>query len=110
MNNIDWKEHEIGGLWVTKSKKGDKFLNGKVKIGQRKGKLFLFPNRFKKGNQNAPDFRVYFIDEENDPYPSKGASPKFKKSQPRAARQEENPFENQEEQFSSEGEDTETIF
>ena len=49
----EWKEREVGALWVQKSAKGQ---NTKVAIFENSGKK---DENGKVKNEKAPDFRVY---------------------------------------------------
>ena len=64
----DWKEREVGALWVQKSAKGQKYMTGHVSINPNASentKVVIFENTGKKDgngkvrNEKAPDFRVY---------------------------------------------------
>tara|TARA_Y100000593_G_scaffold5482_3_gene10785 strand:- start:2767 stop:3084 length:318 start_codon:yes stop_codon:yes gene_type:complete len=63
----EWKEREVGALWVQKSAKGQKYMTGHVSISPDNGntKVVIFENSNKKDengkikNEKAPDFRVY---------------------------------------------------
>ena len=64
----NWKEREVGALWVQKSAKGQKYMTGHISIdaaSDEKHKLVIFENSGKKDesgqvkNVKAPDFRVY---------------------------------------------------
>ncbi len=46
---------DIGAFW-RKEKNGNKFLSGKVKIGDNEFTAFIFPN--KKGKDTHPDYRL----------------------------------------------------
>ena len=74
----EWKEREVGALWVQKSAKGQKYMTGHVSINPNSDntKVVIFENSNKKDengkikNEKAPDFRVYLS--ENSQSPSKG--------------------------------------
>ena len=63
----EWKEREVGALWVQKSAKGQKYMTGHVSISPNteNTKVVIFENSGKKDengkvkNEKAPDFRVY---------------------------------------------------
>tara|TARA_X000001036_G_scaffold437672_1_gene483560 strand:- start:5297 stop:5611 length:315 start_codon:yes stop_codon:yes gene_type:complete len=65
----DWKKREIGALW-RRDGKNQKFLSGKIKIGEFEDEktisIVVFSNRFKEKDIH-PDFRIY----EDTPLPSK---------------------------------------
>lgn len=60
----DWKDREIGALWLRKSQSGNKYLSGHVEIGDGEGleeskeKVIVFANKDKKSDK-APDYRIY---------------------------------------------------
>ena len=74
----EWKEREVGALWVQKSAKGQKYMTGHVSINPNSDntKVVIFENSNKKDengkikNEKAPDFRVYLS--ENSQNHSKG--------------------------------------
>ena len=63
----EWKEREVGALWVQKSAKGQKYMTGHVSINPNSDntKVVIFENSNKKDengkikNEKAPDFRIY---------------------------------------------------
>jgi len=52
----------VTGLWQNVSKKGDKYLSGKM------GgiKVLIFKNGFKEENSKQPDFYVYIAGDKKD--------------------------------------------
>ena len=60
----DWKNREIGALWLRKSAAGNKYLSGHVEtaegegIEEEKTRVIVFANKNKK-NDKAPDYRIY---------------------------------------------------
>ena len=69
----EWKEREVGALWVQKSAKGQKYMTGHVSINpsSENTKVVIFENSGKKDengkvkNEKAPDFRVYLSEASN---------------------------------------------
>ena len=65
--NNDWKERELGALWVKKSLSGTQYMTGHVELKDASGKvqLVVFKNKHKYNedgtvaNDKAPDFRLY---------------------------------------------------
>jgi uncharacterized protein (DUF736 family) len=65
--NNDWKERELGALWVKKSLTGTQYMTGHVELKDASGKvqLVVFKNKHKYNedgsvaNDKAPDFRLY---------------------------------------------------
>jgi uncharacterized protein (DUF736 family) len=64
----EWKDREVGALWVQKSAKGQKYMTGHISINPKASentKVVIFENTGKKDengnvrNDKAPDFRVY---------------------------------------------------
>ena len=56
----EWKEREVGALWVQKSAKGQKYMTGHVSINSGKK-----DENGKVKNEKAPDFRVYLSEASN---------------------------------------------
>lgn len=60
----DWKNREIGALWLRKSAAGNKYLSGHVGTAENEGiedektRVIIFANKDKK-NDKAPDYRIY---------------------------------------------------
>lgn len=61
----DWKNREIGALWLRKSAAGNKYLSGHVGTAEGEGieeeektRVIVFANKDKK-NDKAPDYRIY---------------------------------------------------
>ena len=77
----EWKEREVGALWVQNSAKGQKYMTGHVSINPNSDntKVVIFENSNKKDengkikNEKAPDFRVYLS--ENSQISSNGHGP-----------------------------------
>jgi len=69
--NNDWKERELGALWVKKSLSGTQYMTGHIELKDVSGKvqLVIFKNKHKLNedgtvaNDKAPDFRVYKSEE-----------------------------------------------
>ena len=65
--NNDWKERELGALWVKKSLTGTQYMTGHIELKDASGKvqLVVFKNKHKYNedgtvaNDKAPDFRLY---------------------------------------------------
>ena len=65
--NSDWKERELGALWVKKSLTGTQYMTGHIELKDASGKvqLVVFKNKHKYNedgsiaNDKAPDFRLY---------------------------------------------------
>ena len=65
--NNDWKERELGALWVKKSVTGTQYMTGHIELKDANGKvqLVIFKNKSKYNedgsiaNDRAPDFQVY---------------------------------------------------
>tara|TARA_R100000008_G_C3582875_1_gene169851 strand:+ start:1735 stop:2040 length:306 start_codon:yes stop_codon:yes gene_type:complete len=69
--NNDWKERELGALWVKKSLTGTQYMTGHIELKDDTGKvsLVVFKNKHKYNedgtisNEKAPDFRLYKSEE-----------------------------------------------
>jgi uncharacterized protein (DUF736 family) len=69
--NNDWKERELGALWVKKSLSGTQYMTGHIELKDASGKvqLVIFKNKHKHNedgtvaNDKAPDFRVFKSEE-----------------------------------------------
>ena len=63
-NKGDWKNREVGALWLRTSAAGTKYLSGHVSLGaeddleENKERVVVFSNKDKK-NDKAPDYRIY---------------------------------------------------
>jgi len=62
-NNSEWRERELGALWVRQGK-GQKYLTGHVELETMPGvtekvKLVVFSNKGKAENERAPDYVMY---------------------------------------------------
>lgn len=65
--NNEWKERELGALWVKKSLTGTQYMTGHIELKDASGKvqLVVFKNKHKYNedgtiaNDKAPDFRLY---------------------------------------------------
>ena len=62
-NNSEWRERELGALWVRQGK-GQKYLTGHFEIETMPGvkekiKVVVFSNKGKEQNERAPDYVVY---------------------------------------------------
>ena len=71
-NNSDWKEREIGALWRRESS-NQKYLSGKVKVGDEELGVVIFTNRYKEEGSKQPDFRVY-LERKRDEEPATAAA------------------------------------
>ena len=71
----EWKEREVGALWVQKSAKGQKYMTGHISVSptNENTKVVIFENSGKKDengkvkNEKAPDFRVYLSEATKSP-------------------------------------------
>jgi len=71
----EWKEREVGALWVQKSAKGQKYMTGHISVSptNENTKVVIFENSGKKDengkvkNEKAPDFRVYLSETTKSP-------------------------------------------
>tara|TARA_Y100000361_G_scaffold28470_1_gene23394 strand:+ start:1808 stop:2113 length:306 start_codon:yes stop_codon:yes gene_type:complete len=76
--NNDWKERELGALWVKKSLSGTQYMTGHVELKDASGKvqLVVFKNKHKYNedgsiaNDKAPDFRLYMSEGREDGKPN----------------------------------------
>ena len=65
--NNEWRERELGALWVKKSLSGTQYMTGHIELKDASGKvqLVVFKNKGKYNddgtiaNDRAPDFRLY---------------------------------------------------
>ena len=65
--NNEWRERELGALWVKKSLSGTQYMTGHIELKDASGKvqLVVFKNKHKYNedgtvaNEKAPDFRLY---------------------------------------------------
>ena len=65
--NNDWKERELGALWVKKSNNGTQYMTGHIELKDESGRvqMVVFKNKHKYNedgsvaNDKAPDFRLY---------------------------------------------------
>jgi len=63
----EWRERELGALWVKKSLSGTQYMTGHIELKDASGKvqLVVFKNKHKYNedgtvaNEKAPDFRLY---------------------------------------------------
>jgi len=83
--NNEWRERELGALWVKKSLNGTQYMTGHIELKDASGKvqLVVFKNKQKYNedgtiaNERAPDFRLYKSENrENreDPQEKEGAT------------------------------------
>ena len=80
----DWKERELGALWVKKSLSGTQYMTGHIEWKDASGKvqLVVFKNKHKLNedgtvaNDKAPDFRVYKSEDREQRQNNEGAAPK----------------------------------
>lgn len=59
----EWKNRELGALWV-RSGKGQKYLSGTINVETMPGltealKVVVFTNKGKEKNERAPDYVIY---------------------------------------------------
>lgn len=81
--NNDWKERELGALWVKKSLTGTQYMTGHIELKDASGKvqLVVFKNKHKfnedgtVSNEKAPDFRLYKSEERDQKQESGGGAP-----------------------------------
>ena len=71
-SNNDWKEREIGALWKRESS-NQKYLSGKMKVGDEELGVVIFTNRYKEEGSKQPDFRVY-LERKRDEEPAAAAT------------------------------------
>ena len=82
--NNDWKERELGALWVKKSLTGTQYMTGHIELKDASGKvqLVVFKNKHKYNedgtvaNDKAPDFRLYKSEDREQRQDNEGAAPK----------------------------------
>ena len=53
----EWSQRELGALWKRESP-NQKYLTGKVKVGDEDVNIVVFSNKH-KSKDSQPDFRVY---------------------------------------------------
>lgn len=53
--NTDWKERELGALWIKETSKGIKFLSGTIN-GKR---ISIWKNKFYEEGGDKPYYRIY---------------------------------------------------
>lgn len=81
--NNEWKERELGALWVKKSLSGTQYMTGHVELKDSTGKvqLVVFKNKHKYNedgtvaNDKAPDFRLYKSESREDRQDGEGSAP-----------------------------------
>ena len=79
----DWKERELGALWVKKSLSGTQYMTGHIELKDASGKvqLVVFKNKHKLNedgtvaNDKAPDFRVYKSEDREQRQNNEGTAP-----------------------------------
>ena len=84
--NNDWKERELGALWVKKSVTGTQYMTGHIELKDATGKvqLVIFKNKSKYNedgsiaNDKAPDFQVYKSESREQQQSSGGQAPQEK--------------------------------
>jgi hypothetical protein len=70
-NNSEWRDRELGALWVRQGK-GQKYLSGHLEMETMPGmtekvRVVVFSNKGKAKNEQAPDYVVYrSADREDD--------------------------------------------
>lgn len=58
---------KIGICWYNQSRKtGEKYLSGFITINNKDYRIAIFKNKLKYGN-NAPDFRILLLEENEKP-------------------------------------------
>ena len=78
-NNSEWRDRELGALWVRQGK-GQKYLSGHLEVETMPGvsekvKVVVFSNKGKAKNEQAPDYVVYrSVDREDSSASSNSAS------------------------------------
>ena len=90
--NNEWKERELGALWVKKSLTGTQYMTGHIELKDASGKvqLVVFKNKHKYNedgsiaNDKAPDFRLYKSESREEQQGSGGGSPQEKAAEPAA--------------------------
>ena len=79
----DWKERELGALWVKKSDKGSQYMTGHIELKGASGKvqLVVFKNQGKRNedgtytkSEKAPAFRI-FLSESREEREAKATQP-----------------------------------
>lgn len=55
----------IGALWEKESKKGTRYLSGKVKVGGQEVEIVVFEND-KGDNSKRPDYRIFESEKRGD--------------------------------------------
>ena len=76
----DWKNREIGALWLRKSAAGNKYLSGHVGTAEGEGiedektRVIIFANKDKK-NDKAPDYRIYKSEPQQNSSPTNSEKP-----------------------------------
>ena len=81
--NNEWKERELGALWVKKSLSGTQYMTGHVELKDSTGKvqLVVFKNKHKYNedgsiaNDKAPDFRLYKSESREERQDGEGSEP-----------------------------------
>jgi len=84
--NNEWKERELGALWVKKSLTGTQYMTGHIELKDASGKvqLVVFKNKHKYNedgsiaNDKAPDFRLYKSESREEQQGSGGGAPQEK--------------------------------
>ncbi len=71
-DKINWKELELGALWISRS--GKSKYNGKLKLNGKDVSVIVMENTFKKPDDNSPDFRLY-LSPPRDAAPTPGKAP-----------------------------------
>ena len=81
--NNEWRERELGALWVKKSLSGTQYMTGHIELKDASGKvqLVVFKNKHKYNedgtiaNDRAPDFRLYKSEDREQRQGNEGATP-----------------------------------
>jgi uncharacterized protein (DUF736 family) len=80
--NNEWRERELGALWVKKSLSGTQYMTGHIELKDASGKvqLVVFKNKHKYNedgtiaNEKAPDFRLYKSEDRESRQDNEGAT------------------------------------
>ena len=88
--NNDWKERELGALWVKKSLSGTQYMTGHIELKDASGKvqMVVFKNKHKYNedgsiaNDKAPDFRVYKSEDREQRQNAEKAAPSERETAP----------------------------
>lgn len=93
-NQNEWAKRDVGALWKREGK-NQKYLSGYVKVDElgieKELKVVVFSNKNKKGNDKAPDYRVYLSKPAENTAPKQpvSESPKVKPKQTKTVEEAE---------------------